>query len=314
MRRELKRKLDRLRKKIQAALCPLDPKERETRVARAKADDFYFYQTYLPYLFDQKSPGFHQELSAAFDLRNEIQAYAAPRGFGKTVITQGRQLKDICFGTRRHILAVSASENMAEDLVAPIKLHLEENERIIQDFGQLVKKGGTTAFSTTHGVKFTAKGRGQKIRGLHPDLVVLDDVEDDKQARNRARVNELLDWLLEVIYPALTPASAGGGTLIIIGTLLSRKSLLARLLDKQEFPNVVGRMYQAIQPDGTSLWETRHPLTELRRIKARIGSRRFNKEYQNCPQDEDSVFQEDWFLNFHPEELVKSVESSSPSP
>ena len=289
-------------------ISPLDPDLKDARLAQAKVDDFYFYQTYLPYLFDQESPGFHRELSAAFDVRSEIQAYAAPRGFGKTVITQGRQLKDLCFGVRRQILAVSASEEMAEDLTAPIKLHLEENSRILQDFGSLIKKGGESSFTTTNGVKFLAKGRGQKIRGLHPDLVVLDDVEDDKQARSRERTSELLDWLLEVIYPALIPASAGGGTLIIIGTILSRKSMLSRLLDEGEFSEVRGKIYQAIDEDGNSLWDARHPIEELRKIKARIGSRRFSKEYQNRPQDEDSVFQESWFLDFHPLELEAMIQ------
>lgn len=308
MRRELKIKLARLRAKMQAALTPLDPDQKDERLAKARLDDDYFNQVYLPYLCDMETPDFHHEISGAFDLRtNEVQAEADPRGFGKTVRSQTRQIKEICLATRQLILGISASEEMIEDLVEPIKVNIAENARIIQDFGQLVTGGSPTDFKTTHGVKFIGKGRGQKIRGLHPDLIVLDDVEDDVQAKDRKRVDALLNWLWEVLYPAMVPETAGGSTLIVIGTLLARKSMLARLLDKNEHPHVLGTVRRALMTDEHgreySLWPARFPVEKLKRKKRDMGSRRFNKEYQNDPRDEDSVFQESWFLGFHASEL-----------
>jgi len=318
MRKETQKRLDDLLKKMEALCTPLDPKHKAKRLARAAADDAYFFQTYLPNIFDQPPAAFHQELCALADRRQgkEVIVIAAPRGFGKTpVLSQGKPIKDICFARRKLILGVSATDDMAEDLTAPIAQELLENLRIRQDFGELVKRGSSTRFETTHGVSFRAVGRRVSIRGLHPDLCFLDDVEDDKQAANAERVKELLDWLWEVIYPAMKPASAGGSTLLVAGTILTRKSLLMQLLQNDGIPPEARRLYKALslndQGEYVSLWGARHPVWELLKTKQRIGTRRFEKEYQNTPQDDAAVFQESWFLPFTDMEFLEQQQAAA---
>lgn len=320
MRRELRLKLQRLRSKMKSTLSPLDSNKRDERIEATREDDDAFGRVYTPFFCGQDVPDFHHELSEGYDLRGcEIQGYGAPRGHGKTTRALIRLAREICHVQRHRITVISASEDLAEELIEPLKIALEENPRILQDFGDLIKRGGAGEFWTRQEVHFTAKGRGEKLRGPRNDLILLDDIEDDQQARNKERTDTLLDTIFETIYNRLIPVSDGGSTFIWIGTILARKSGLARVLNlnqspEPEFPEVLGKIWKAIMIDENggeySLWPERFPLEELYKIRRRIGTRRFNKEYQNDPRDEDSVFQEGWFQGFHPlefQELAKAA-------
>ena len=65
---------------------------------------------------------------------------AAPREFAKTTICSfGYVLHQICFGKRRFIIIASDTEDLASDITGYIFLELVYNDRIRQDFGELVK-------------------------------------------------------------------------------------------------------------------------------------------------------------------------------
>lgn len=313
MRRELRLKLQRLRAKMKSTLSPLDPKKRDERIEATKYNDDAFGYTYVPHLCGQRVPEFHHEISEAFDSRDcEIEADGAPRNHGKTIRSLIRVCREICHVQRHRITTVSAAEDLAEGLIEPLKISIEENPRIIQDFGNLIKRSQGGEFWTTQDVYLNSKGRDQRLRGPRNDLILLDDIEDDQQARSKARTDALLDTIFEVLYNRLIPVSDGGSTFLWIGTILARKSALARVLNlnqspEPEFPEVIGKIWKAIMTDADgheySLWPERFPLEELHKIRRRIGTRRFNKEYQNDPRDEDSVFQEAWFQGFHSSEF-----------
>lgn len=309
MKRDLQKRIARLRRQMDRALLPLDPAQKETRLAQARQDDFFFYRTYCPFWFTKPSPQFHHALSTAFDVPEDIQAYAAPRHHGKTVIARAKVLKNLCFGLRRHSLLISSTEDMADELAEPLFLQFRENKRLLQDFGELVREGTASDFSLTHGSKFTSRGRNQAIRGLHPDFILLDDVETDAQAKNPERTQDLIRWVFQVLYPMLPPNTEGGGVFVILGTILTRTSMLARFLNlndtpQPEFPGIVGHIYQAIMTDEhdeeRSLWEARWPLDYLCRVRARMTLTAFNSEFQNFPSDEGNIFQADWFKTFTP--------------
>ncbi len=100
-----------------------------------------------------------------------------------------------------------------------------------------------------------ARGAGQQIRGIkhgsyRPDLVVLDDLENDKLAINPKRVKFLLRWILGTVYPGI---SRDGG-LMIIGTIIDRRSALATMLNSPEEPWCLWRRkLYGHHPEGESL-------------------------------------------------------------
>lgn len=284
------------------------------RRARSLEDHFYFFKTYLPHYFAEAPAPFHDELMDLTDRRpakGEVvipAVVAAPREFAKTtVVSFGYVIQQICHKLRNFIIIGSDTEDLASDLTGYIYLELLYNERIKSDFGDLVMPDwAVDDFVTTNDVRLKARGRGQRLRGLkhkqhRPDLIILDDLENDQNVKNPRIVKDLLDWIKSSIYSAIDV----NGSLLWIGTILAKRSALATALTSEEEPWCywVRRTYRAIKEDGTSLWPARHPVEKLLQQKRMMGSLAFNKEKMNDPRDEEGMFREEWIRYSTPADL-----------
>ncbi|MFH1035264.1 MAG: phage terminase large subunit [Pseudomonadota bacterium] len=288
-----------------------DAPPRQERLERAAVDPLHFCQTYLPHYFSQPFAAFHRELIELLTPRGRAVVpvvVAAPRGFAKTTLVSfGYVLHQVLFAKRRFVVIGSDTADLAEDLCGYLRLELMHNQRLAQDFGPLCQTTGSQGdFTAGPQVRLLARGSGQRLRGIkhgrfRPDLVILDDLENDKNVKNPRLVRETLDWIREAVYPALDP----GGSLFIIGTVLARRSALATLLMSPDEPycRFTRRRYQALDPEGNSLWPQRHPVEDLLRQKSLMGSAAFNKEKQNDPKDDEGLFQEAWLRTYHPAEI-----------
>jgi len=281
------------------------------RLAQARADFFAFCRTYLPHYFSDDCAPFHYELIDLLRPRGSAVVpvvVAAPRGFAKTTLVSfGYVLHQVLFGQRRFVVLGSDTADLATDLAGYLRLELAHNQRLVQDFGSRCQVSGPVGDFIVGGrARVLARGSGQRLRGLkhgrhRPDLVILDDLENDKNVRNPRLVRDLLNWITQAVYPALDP----GGSLFIIGTILARRSALATMILSPEEPwrRFTRRVYRALDDQGRSLWPARHPAAELLRQKALMGSRAFNKEKQNNPLDQAGLFQEEWLRSYHPAEI-----------
>ncbi|MDI6853165.1 MAG: phage terminase large subunit [Deltaproteobacteria bacterium] len=313
-RREFRQRADEILMRLSLEVSPFweDSQERrEARLQRAAADPLYFCRTYLPHYFSQAPAPFHYELVQLLDSRGPVLtpiAAAAPREFAKsTVCSFGYVLHQICFGRRHFIIIGSDTEDLASDLTGYIYLELLYNERLHQDFGELVRPNkAVNDFVTKNDVRVKARGRGQRLRGLkhkqwRPDLVILDDLENDVNVRNPEIVKQILDWVQSAVYPAIEAQ----GTLMVIGTILRQRSALHLMLTSKEEPycHFQRRLYRALNEDGSSLWEARHPAAKLKQQKQLMGSAAFNREKMNEPAPEGGLFDENWIHYYHPGSL-----------
>ncbi|MGO9622356.1 MAG: phage terminase large subunit [Desulfobaccales bacterium] len=325
---------------------------KKARRRQTLADPFAFFTTYLPHYFSQEFAPFHHELvdllqgpGKSRDQGSEKQGsgnrgqrsrdpqpltpflaltpvvVAAPREFAKTTITSfGYVLHQICHGLRHFIIIASDTEDLASDLTGYLYLELLHNERLKCDFGQLVRDHwAVDDFVTLTDVRLKARGRGQRLRGLkhkqhRPDLIILDDLENDQQAKSPDLVKKLLSWITGAVYPAIEAS----GSLFWIGTILARKSALHTAIHSEEEPwkHWTRRIYRALAEENTengkpktengflSLWPARHPVPKLLEQKRLMGSLAFNREKQNNPVDEEGVFQEAWFRFYHAADLT----------
>ena len=313
--------------------------KQKQRLQRAAADPLYFCRAYLPHYFSHAPAPFHYELVAMLRRRsggadqpfedlapttggmNDAPAeaavpemvavpavVAAPREFAKTTVcTFGYVLHQICFGRRRFIIIGSDTEDLASDLTCYLYLELLYNERLQQDFGELAKANRKVDdFVTLNDIRVKARGRGQRLRGLkhkqwRPDLIILDDLENDLNVRNPEIVEQILDWVKSAVYPSLDP----GGNLMIIGTILKWRSALHLMLTSPEEPycHFQRRIYRALRGDGSSLWEARHPVSRLKLQKQLMGTVAFNREKMNEPVSEKGFFREEWIHYYHPDIL-----------
>ncbi|RKJ49658.1 hypothetical protein D7Y05_08135 [bacterium 1XD42-54] len=329
----------------------------------AAVDLAYFGRAYLPHYFVRESPEFHGELDdiwAEGVLKNKNPytdaaqinrmdgsnwAIAAPRGHAKsTTFTFKDSLHAALYAYKHYILILSDSTEQAEAFLEDIKTELEDNAYIIEDFGHL--KGDSTwktgTIKATNGVKIDAIGSGKKIRGRknrswRPDLIVLDDIENDENVATPEQRRKLKSWFDKAVLKA-------GDTytdVMYVGTILHYDSLLA---GKLQNPGFKSRKYRAVIADsahlelweawekiytnlfnnqheadaeaffeanreemleGTEvLWEAKLSYYKLMKMKVDEGTASFNSELQNDPIDPDNAdFNEEWFVYYEDGEV-----------
>ena len=169
---------------------------------------------------------------------NALEANAAPRGEAKsTMVTQLFSLWCIITGQKHYIVIVMDSIDQAYPMLEAIKAELEFNPRLKTDFPEACGQGrvwqsGTAV--TANDVKIQVAGSGKKLRGLRhgpyrPDLVVLDDIENDEAVRNPDMRDKLEGWLKKTVLHL-----GGVGQkfdVVYIGTILHYDSVLNRTLN-----------------------------------------------------------------------------------
>nr|DAJ55171.1 MAG TPA: Large Terminase [Caudoviricetes sp.] len=341
-----------------------DPLKGENGIRRALAamDLAYFGRAYLPHYFSRPSPQFHAELDTLWregvlkgvmpigddaklvDAQDGCRrATAAPRGHAKsTNLTFKGSLHAALYRYKRYIIILSDTSDQANGFLSAIKDELEDNGAIREDFGDLT--GGVwreNVIITSQGVRIDAIGAGQKIRGRkhknwRPDLMVLDDIENDENVRTVEQRKKLENWF----YKAVSKAGDTYTDIVYIGTLLHYDSLLAKVLKNPAYRSV---KYKAVQSFSTSpLWETWESIytdlgNEGRELEAKKffeenreemlagtkvlweeklsyydlmvtrvseGEASFNSELQNEPVNpDDCLFNEEWFDYYNPEDM-----------
>ena len=129
----------------------------------------------------------YQEAAVISRLDGSRNVVAAPRGHAKsTNFTFKDSLHAALYRYKHYIIILSDSSDQAEGFLTDIKTELEENRDIQEDFGrQQGKVWKGNVILTAQDIKIEAIGSGKKIRGRRhrawrPDLIVLDDVENDE--------------------------------------------------------------------------------------------------------------------------------------
>jgi hypothetical protein len=149
---------------------------------------------------------------------------AAPRGHAKsTSFTFKDTLHAIVYEYKHYPIILSDSSDQAEGFLTDIKTELEENSLIVEDFGLLkgkVWKAGVILTSTD--IKLEAIGSGKKIRGRRhrnwrPDLIVLDDIENDENVNTLDQRKKLESWF----YKAVSKAGDTYTDIVYIGTIFA---------------------------------------------------------------------------------------------
>jgi len=321
----------------------------------------FFGRAYFPHYFFRPSPTFHRELDqiwhngvlkASFPTsREESQtisrmkgsksALAAPRGHAKsTNVTFKDTIHAVAYEYKHYILLLSDSSDQAEGFLSNIREEFEENEAIQEDFGDLSGKiWRNNVLLTVTNIKIEAIGSGKKVRGRkhknwRPDLIILDDIENDENVRTPEQRKKLENWF----YKAVSKAGDDYTDIVYIGTVLHYDALLMKILRN---PGYMTIKYQAVisfavnkglwdqweriytdlaneqraadaqaffevhkedMLEGTKvLWEEKLSYYDLMVSKVDEGEASFYSEFQNEPiNPDDCLFNEEWFDFYNP--------------
>lgn len=187
-------------------------------------------------------PHLHKEMWEYACRDNPYVALIAPRGHAKsTAITHSYTLSEILFRGSNYIIIVSDTEGQACQFLADIKKELLDNDDVRELFGSFkVYKDNESDFIAEFedGAKFRiqAKGAEQKLRGLkwdnkRPNLIVIDDLENDEAVMTKERREKLKRWFYGALVPCLSPS----GKIRYVGTILHMDSLLENIFSERPF-------------------------------------------------------------------------------
>lgn len=218
-----------------------------------------FARTYFPKYIGTNPCEFHRELCRLLEQmskeRGKKLAVAAPRGHAKsTLVSLVYVLWCVCYEREKYILILSDTNDQAEGLLKHVKDELEDNERLRRDFPNVCvtdDDGKLPLWTrdeivTKNGIKITALGAGQKIRGRRnqehrPSLIILDDIENDQNTQSKESMDKLNEWFER----AVLKSGAKGTNVVFVGTIQSYGCLLSRYT-KENRPGWESRTYKAV--------------------------------------------------------------------
>jgi hypothetical protein len=261
--------------------------------------------------------------------RGDKIALAAPRGEAKTTLLQIFAIYCVVFGLRRFIPIISDATEQAATILEGIKVELEANPRLAMDYPDATGAGRVWKVGiilTANNIKLQAFGSGKRMRGLRhgphrPDLVLIDDLENDENVATKAQRDKGESWIKRTVLKLGPPDDSLD--VVYVGTILHYDSVLNRTLrnalwetrifkalikwpdqmdlwdqweelflnDGREAAEAFHLQHEAAMTAGAIVsWPDMRPLIVLMEIRARDGHDSFASELQNDPTGEASEF------------------------
>jgi predicted phage terminase large subunit-like protein len=261
-----------------------------------------FVGSILSKRFDESvaSPEFHHELWDLACSNYQYVAVAAPRGHAKsTAGTISYGLAELLFREADFCLIVSDTEAQAAAFVGAMKDEITQNEDLIELFGiardekglvKLLKDTETEmVVQFTDGRKFRvlAKGAEQKLRGSlwngkRPNLVIVDDLENDELVMNKDRRTKLRRWFFGALIPLMSPK----GKMRIWGTILHMDSLLESFMPKASDKMTVEEGLKVVSLRTKGMWKAVKYRAHNPELTTFLWPERFGKEYFVAKREE----------------------------
>jgi len=235
--------------------------------------------------------------------------FMAFRGWAKsTMLITAYGLYATLYKLVHYIPVISDVESQATDQMLTVKVELEENQRIKQDYGSLQSHDWAEgAFVTTSGIKWQAFGYKSKLLGrrfmqYRPDLAFVDDFENEVNVRNPLQVKERLKY----VYGQLLPAMAKRFQIFYLTTRLARYCVAGEL---EKNDAVIKFILPAETKPGKATCPERFPKERLIKMRKLMGTIEYSKQMLlKIISDETRPFQEQWFVKIpRPEPSYKRI-------
>lgn len=254
--------------------------------------DFLLFREYI---LGHVNKDFHIEWYEGIK-NNQSVVYLAPRDHGKTHFNRDYVIWNAYYRKVRGIHMISDTLPQAQELFISgedaIKEQIEYNEKLqhLKPVGSAGKWSERT-LQLSNGVRITVSGYGSRIRGKHPDLLIMDDVLSDQNCITK----ELRDKTWRYYTRTIHPMTKKRTKILIMGTAQHPDDLLHKL---SKLESVFFKKYQALINEETKevLWPERRSFEQLMTFRRDYGVLAFEQEYQNNPMADN--------LSYFPEDIV----------
>lgn len=194
-----------------------------------------------------------------------------PRGIGKTTLANGADIFQALYLVRHFILLIGETATHASQQLQNIRKEFEENPRIKTIYGNLKGSGSwnNDQIELANGFVLAATGRGGQVRGRNvgghrPDLIHIDDVEDEESVQTAEQREKTLHWFMSSVVPAIAELDPHA-SIFLSGTLLHNEALLVKVGQDPTFTTVV---LGAVDSDGDPVFPHYMSLEKLEAKKA----------------------------------------------
>lgn len=201
----------------------------------------------------------------------------------------------------RQVIQCSHTADLATDFGRKVRdlIDTDEYRAIFPGTKLKVDNKGAGKWATTEGGVYFAVGSGGAVTGRGADLLVIDDIhseQDAKQAEYRPEIFDMAyEWYTSGPRQRLQPDAA----IIIIQTRWSKRDLTGRvLLDEanggQDHWEVIE--FPAILPSGAALWPEFWPLDQIIATKSTISNSKWMAQYMQSPVSEQAaIIKREWW-------------------
>jgi hypothetical protein len=277
------------------------PIEKKKRIDRLEADDEAWFKYYFPNYYKSESAPFHIESTQVWMNSTRIYLVRAwSRELAKTARAMMEDLKLMLTGKAKFKIQVSVSEDKAVALLQGIKINLESNQRIINDYGEQRKLGSweDNLFVTKKGFGCAAIGAGQSPRGLRiedyrPDILDIDDIDTDEECRNPKIIKQKWEWIEQALIPTLSVS--GNKRIRFNGNIIAKYCCITEAIKKADRVEIINIR----DKDGKSSWN-KNSEADIDYMLSKISYISAQKEYFNNPITEGSVFKEVHYKKMRP--------------
>jgi hypothetical protein len=281
-------------------------------------------------LFELPFASMHREIFSAMDNETPKVLRLAPRGSGKTSCIRAYAIRKILARDCRFVLYVSATLGHAEMQTENIKAELLSNQLILKTFGKptvvdadlnevdsdspnITSKELRESFSKKSWVAFghtiiVPKGSGQQVRGLNwrghrPDLIIIDDLEDDESVLSEDQRKKRIQWLLGSLFKCINRRKRH--KIIYIDTLKHEDAAPIKLRQLPDWDyklySICDDKYNSLMPD---FMTTEEVLAEVESYTLAGELDVFYREMMNIPiAPGTAAFQVKYFKYYNEEDL-----------
>lgn len=213
---------------------------------------------------------------------------------------------------RKKIIQASATENLASGFGRKVRNLVGSENMDDMDAGDIgfsdvfpgitLSKDSKAAsgWHTNKGGEYFAVGTGGVVTGKGGDLIVLDDIVSEQEAKQAESNPDIYDASYEWYKSGPRQRLQPGGALIVVQTRWSKKDLTGRLVSAMQArgDSKAGDKWEvitfpAILDEGTEkerpLWPGFWSLEELQATREEIGPAKFRAQYQQQPTSEEGA-------------------------
>jgi predicted phage terminase large subunit-like protein len=242
-----------------------------------------------------------------------------PRGHLKTTLgTVAYTIWRIINNPDIRILIANATENNATNILREIKGHFERNEKFRTLFPEIIPKDFRKAkwneaeiiVNRNKNLKestVTAIGVGGNLVSAHYDLIIGDDLVNDKNVATKEQIDKLSQWYSASLF-LLEP----GGIVNLIGTRWHFDDLYGRILENSQTPYVIYKK-GIYKEDGSLIFPEKFDKKSIAELEKEIteqyGRSFFVSQYMNEVIDEETASFKRKFLKYY-DELPKNYATS----